>query len=173
VKHWVPALVMVAATAWAAAAASHGANDEATAHEVVMASALGPSSDSLHLSIVQVFFPGLSERVGCRMQVIARNDSHTHISMRALVNTFDDDKAAVDAWLVPTGDLKPGEEVMRIYSCHTAHEAVVSEASPYGWPQVCFIDGKEMSPCPLTLRVVSSLEPPLVSKEGGGKKEGH
>jgi len=161
---------MVTALGWAATAVGHNADDQTASHDVVMTSALGPSSDTLVLSITQVFFPGMSERTGCRMQITARNQSSSRISMRALVNTFDSAKEAVDTWLVPTGDLKPGEEVLRIYSCRTAHDATVSEASPYAWPQTCVIDGAATSPCPVTLHVSSSIAAPPGAKEKG---EGH
>jgi len=137
-----------------------------------MNSALGPSSDILELSITQVFFPGMSEKTGCRMQITAQNRSASSINMRALVNTFDGAKEAVDSWLVPTGELKPGEEVLRIYSCRTAHAAVVSEASPYAWPQTCVIGGVVASPCPLSLHVSMSIAAPPGGKEKE-KGEGH
>ena len=137
-----------------------------------MNSALGPSSDTLELSITQVFFPGMSEKTGCRMQITARNRSPSRINMRALVNTFDGAKEAVDTWLVPTGELKPGEEVLRIYSCRTAHVAAVSEASPYAWPQTCNVDGANASPCPVTLHVSMTIAAPPGGKDKE-KGEGH
>ena len=163
-RRWILAMAMAVA-----AGSGLAAEEQGERHETMM----GSGSERLHLTVEQVFFPGLSERVGCRMQISARNDTGTPVSLRLLVNGFDDSKAVVDTWLVPTGDLKPGEEVMRIYSCVAGHEFAVSEASPYGWPQTCVVDGNTMSPCPLGLAVTTIIQAPKVSKEEGGKKEGH
>ena len=166
--------LVVMASFWAAVAvaSSNSAGEDASTHEIVMKSSVG-GGDTLHLTIMQVFFPGLPERAGCRMQVIARNDGTSRVSMRALVNTFDEAKGAVDTWLVPTGDLKPGEEVLRVYSCRTAHDVAVSEASPYGWPQTCTVNGADTSPCPLTLKVSTSISLPAAKGDKEGKKGGH
>ncbi len=153
----------MAAACWAmsAVAASHPHDNlETTLREVVLTPSVPIADEAVRLTIVQVFFPGVPDRFACRMQVRALNQSGNHINVRTLLNTFDETKESVDSWLVPTGDLAPGQEVLRTYSCRQASAVEVSRETPYGWPGTCAVDGVDISPCPVILHVSSTLELP-------------
>ncbi len=161
-KRWISPLMASMAALWAvaAAAAYHADADPGAVREEVLGPNTSAPPEPVRLSVVQVFFPGVAERFSCRMEVRALNQGSTSVSFSALLKTYDDGKAALDSWLIPTGELAPGQEVLRTYSCHQAASIEVSRQSAYGWPTKCEVDGREASPCPIELHVVSSLSLP-------------
>jgi hypothetical protein len=111
----------------------------------------------LKVSLTQVNFPGVPERSACRLMVRASNEGSQRIAVHALVRTFNSAQASLNTWLIPTGDLAPGQSVERIYSCKMAQEMTLDQASASGWPGRCTIDGEERSPCPATLVLETNL----------------
>jgi hypothetical protein len=124
-----------------------------------------PSEGDIQVQVVEVFYPGLSSRSACRMEMEVRNASPVQASLSTLLKTFNDDKDTVDAWLIPTGTMEPGDRITRIFSCHEAVSLEVNRESQYGWPHVCTINGEARSPCPLRLQVSTSLN---IAPETGG-----
>lgn len=161
-KRWMPPLMAAAAVMWtaAAAAATQPPADQGAVRQEVLAPSTSAPPDPVRLSIIQVFFPGVAERFACRMQVRALNQSTSQVSFSALLKTYDETNAALDSWLIPSGDLEPGQEVLRTYSCRRAASLEVSRRTDYGWPAKCEVDGHEASPCPIELHVTSSLALP-------------
>lgn len=171
-KRWISAVaVAVVAGAGQAWATYHPNPTPGGIREEDLVPNMTGAAQQVRLSVVQVFFPGVPDRFACRMQVRAINDSHARVSFRALLQTFDSDKAALDSWLIPTGQLDPGQEVLRSYSCRQATSIEVSRVTAYGWPTTCEVDGEEASPCPIELHLTSSLAlPPDPNKKKDGKK---
>ena len=124
----------------------------------------------MRLSIEQVFFPGVPDRTACRMQIRVYNDSRSTINLRLLIQTSNVEKEPQDSWLVPAGDLKPGEEVLRLFSCRPSVAVDVMRNSDYGWPITCRIDGDDVVPCPVNIKFHSSLAIPPV-KDPNFKEE--
>ncbi len=115
---------------------------------------------AIRLTLVQVFFPGLPARAGCRMQIRAYNEGRQPVSFRVLVDISYYEKKPVNTWLIPFFNLQPNQEVLRLYSCERARYVRVLTSSPYAWPTACSIGGVRKSPCPLTFRVRSGLALP-------------
>ena len=162
-KRWTPPLMAAVAVTWAVAAmaaATQPPPDEGAIRQEVLAPNTSAPPDRVRLSIVQVFFPGVSERFACRMQVRALNQGASRINFSALLKTYDEGKAPLDSWLIPTGDLAPGQEVLRTYSCRRAASLEISRRTEYGWPVKCEVGGHEASPCPIELHITSSLALP-------------
>ncbi len=113
--------------------------------------------------VQMVFNPGMSDKRGCRLQVFLTNQSKVMINLRTHITTYDSQPEVADVNLVPSGDLMPGQMVMRLYSCKPADAVDVSRDNLYAWPNVCDIDGHEQSPCPVEIHFSSTLgimEPP-------------
>lgn len=125
-----------------------------------------PSMGDIQVLVVEVFYPGLSSRSACRMEMEVRNVSSVQASFSALLKTFNGDKDTVDSWLIPTGTMEPGDQITRVFSCHEASSLEVDRESQYGWPHVCVINGEARSPCPLRLQVSTSLN--IAPGTGGG-----
>ena len=159
---WMPLLVAAVVMAWAvtAAAAYHSSMDPGAVLEEVLAPNTATPPEPVRLTIVQVFFPGVADRFACRMEVRALNQGSSRVNFSTLLKTYDDGKEALDSWLIPTGELAPGQEVLRTYSCHQAASIEISRKSEYGWPAKCEVGGREASPCPIELHVTSSLALP-------------
>ena len=121
----------------------------------------------LKITLTQVNFPGVPERSACRFLVRASNDGSQRIGVHALVRTFDSYQSVLNTWLIPTGDLMPGQTVERIYSCKMAQGLILDQASASGWPGRCTIDGEERSPCPASLVLETNLR--QISTEPSGK----
>lgn len=111
----------------------------------------------MKLVVQQVFNPGMSDKRGCRLQVYMTNTSKVTINLRANVTTYDTQNEVADVNLVPTADLLPGQQVMRLYSCKPAESIEVSRDNLYSWPNVCDINGAEQSPCPVAVHFSSTL----------------
>lgn len=167
---WMPPGLAVGAAMWAVAAAAMSSPDEGAVRHDVLAPNVAGHVDPVRLTIVQVVYPGVSDRFACRMQVRALNEGTSSVNFSALLQTYDRDKKPLDSWLIPTGDLAPGQEVLRTYTCHQAASLEISRDTEYGWPVKCEVDGQEASPCPVELHVTSSmaLPPPPDTKK---KKE--
>jgi hypothetical protein len=153
---------LVAATACLAAAAAmanrpNGGNGGDLGEAILTAASPAEAEGPIRITAVQVFFPGVPERFACRMQLTVANEGDRVISLRTLLTTRDGDNQLVNSWLVPSGILAPGEAVERIYSCKQADRLTVSRESPHGWPTVCVVGGEEVSPCPVALRISTSL----------------
>lgn len=112
----------------------------------------------LKIVLTQISYPGVPERSACRFLVRATNDGSQRIGVHALLRTYDTYQAALNTWLVPTGELAPGQSVERIYSCKLAQSLVLDQGTAGGWPGRCTIDGEERSPCPATLTVETNLQ---------------
>ncbi len=172
-KRWIPAaMVALVAGAGQAWATYHPDPTPGLPREEDLIPNSAGTAQQVRLSVVQVFFPGVPDRFACRMEVRAFNDSHSRINFRTLLQTFGSNKTALDSWLIPTGPLNPGQEVLRTYSCRQASSVEVSRITPYGWPTTCEVNGEEASPCPIELHVTSSLAlPPDPGKKKGKKAE--
>lgn len=112
----------------------------------------------LHITITQVNYPGVPERSACRFLVRATNEGDRKIGAYALMRTFDSFKASLNSWLIPTGELAPGQTVERLYSCKMAQSLVLDQDSATGWPGRCTVDGTELSPCPVTLQLKANID---------------
>lgn len=157
-RSWGTALAL--SILWIAPAVAgnpHAAEGETTLREVTLAPSVPPSDDAVHLTIIEVNFPGLSERSACRLQVLAVNEGGNRIGLRTLLATFSEANGLINNWLVPTGDLDPGGQSLRTYSCKIASTLKVSKESTFGWPHVCDINGNQVSPCPVALKISSNL----------------
>lgn len=111
----------------------------------------------LKIYVTQVYYAGLPDRAACRFVVRAINRTNGHLAAYTLLKTFDGDKAALNTWMVPTGDLAPGETSEKQYSCKTAQYLEVDRQSASGWPGRCELNGKEVTPCPLSVGVEANL----------------
>jgi hypothetical protein len=172
-KRWMPALMAAVAAGWTAAAtaALHPDVDGGAVRVEVLAPNTASRPEPVRLSIVQVFFPGVADRFACRMQVRALNQSTSSVNFSALLKTYDEGKVALDSWLIPTGELAPGQEVLRTYSCRQAASVEISRKSEFGWPTKCEVDGREASPCPIELHVTSSMPLPQPPDKKKSKPE--
>jgi hypothetical protein len=117
----------------------------------------------LKISVTLVNYPGVPDRAACRFVVRAVNQGHERVATYALLRTFNGDKEAVNTWMVPTGDLKPGASSEKLYSCKTARYLQVDRQSLNGWPGRCEINGEERTPCPLTVGLEANLN--LIAKD--------
>lgn len=117
----------------------------------------------LKIVLTQVNYPGVPERSACRFLVRAINESDQRLGAHALLRTFDTYQSSLNAWLVPTGDLAPGQSVERIYSCKMAQSIILDQGTAGGWPGRCTVNGEERSPCPATLVIESNL--PLLKED--------
>lgn len=117
----------------------------------------------LKIVISQVYYPGVPDRVACRFTVRAINQGHERVAAYALLRTLNSDKEIVNTWMVPTGDLAPGESSERLYSCKTAQYLQVDRKSMSGWPGRCEVNGEEQSPCPLIVGLEANLN--LIAKD--------
>lgn len=149
--------LMVAAALSSTAGAVSTVNDQPAS-----AGGGGERGAGLRIIVTQVNYPGVPERSACRFLVRAVNESKQKIGAHALLRTFDSYNASLNTWLVPTGELSPGQTTERIYSCKMAQSMVLDLTSASGWPGRCTIDGTEHSPCPATLQLESNL---LIVKE--------
>jgi len=121
----------------------------------------------LKMVVQMVFNPGMSDKRGCRLQVYYTNTSKVKINLRTNVTTYDSQPEVADVNLVPTGDLAPGQMIMRLYSCKPAEAVEISRENQYAWPNVCDIEGKEQSPCPVAIHFSSTMG--IVEQKDGGK----
>lgn len=112
----------------------------------------------LRINVIQVNYPGVPERSACRLLVRATNEGDQKIGAHALIRTFDTYKASLNSWLVPTGELAPGQTVERIYSCKMAQSLVLDQGTGSGWPGRCTVDGTEVSPCPAALHLETNVQ---------------
>ena len=122
---------------------------------------------------VQIAFnPGMSDRRGCRLQVYITNTSKATISMRVPIETYvnhdDEPPEEADINLVPSGTLKSGQMVMRLFSCKPADLVYVLRDNPYAWPNTCDIDGLEQTPCPVEVHFAATM--PMIDPESFKKK---
>lgn len=124
----------------------------------------GGFGESFTLKMVAqiVYNPGMSDKRGCRLQIYMTNTSKVKINMRAVLTTFMTSEGSSqpeisDVEMVPTADLAPGQQVMRLYSCKPADTVQVTRDNTYTWPNVCDINGEEQSPCPVELHFSSTL----------------
>lgn len=120
-------------------------------------STAGERLGGLRIIITQVSFPGVAESRSCRFSVRAINDSHETVSFYTLLRTFDGAKGELNSWMVPTGDLAPGQASERLYSCKMAQFLSVDRDSMSSWPGRCMINGDERSPCPLTVSLEANM----------------
>jgi hypothetical protein len=146
---------VMAGLLWAAAAAAEPAESIERTEVLLPDSASEPRQ--FRLNVEQVFFPGVPDRVACRMQIRAFNDSKQRIGLRLLIQTYNKEKELLDSWLVPTTELAPGQEMLRLYSCRPAVLVEVMRNSDYGWPNSCQIAGEDTIPCPVVLNYHSAL----------------
>ena len=82
--------------------------------------------------------------------------------MRTLLTTYMTSEGSpqpdvADVEMVPTADLLPGQQIMRLYSCKPAELIEVTRDNSYTWPNVCEINGEEQSPCPVELHFSSTM----------------
>lgn len=155
-----------ASTAWAASSA----NDKPLPPSIaVQRASLEPPAvitdriGGLRIIITQVNYPGVPDRASCRFVVRAVNQGHERIATHALLRTFNGDKEVLNTWMVPTGELAPGQSSERLYSCKTAQYLQIDRQSLNGWPGRCEINGEERTPCPLSVGVEANLN--LIAKE--------
>lgn len=158
----VAAAMLAAACLPSTAGAVSGANDRPLtgSAQSVTYQPLPASTEriaGLKITLTQVNFPGVPERSACRFLVRASNESSQRIGIHALIRTFDSYQASLNTWLIPTGDLAPGQTTERIYSCKMAQGLALDQATASGWPGRCTIDGEERSPCPATLLLETNL----------------
>jgi hypothetical protein len=184
----IAAAGLVALLAVAAAKAQMIEQSQSALARVTLRSPGVPPEGKIRFSVIQVDFPGLPPKTGCRMQIRAYNEGKVPATFRVLVDIRYYEKVPVGTWLVPYTDLQPGQEVLRLYSCKPARYVRILTDSPYAWPTTCSVAGKVRSPCPLVMDVQSSLalpgmkalqvfEPGVVlpgpkKKKGKKKKEG-
>ncbi|MDA8232750.1 MAG: hypothetical protein M0006_15575 [Magnetospirillum sp.] len=129
----------------------------ATLREAVLAPAGTVSGEQVDLTVEQAFYPNLPAKRSCRLEIYAVNRTGRHVGLHALISTRDGNSREVDSWLVPTGEMSPGAEVKRVYSCDKAASIEIMRTTPFGWPKTCNVDGTDVSPCPIALHVTSSL----------------
>lgn len=166
---FVAGMALVAATA-AHAASSSGAKDKPTPPSIaVQRASLKPLSGAseqiggLRIIVTQVNYPGVPDRSACRFLVRAVNEGAERVGAYALMRTYDGEKEELNTWMVPTGDLAPGESAERLYSCKTAQYLSFDRQTMGGWPGRCTVNGEERTPCPLTLSVEANLN--LLAKD--------
>ncbi|MBI5163103.1 MAG: hypothetical protein HY985_04285 [Magnetospirillum sp.] len=168
-RTWLPALTATALAAWAVAASAASPTGDKAApappsmgvlREILLRAPSDTAMGTVAVTVMQINYPGVPERAACRMQIVIANEGKSQINLRTLLVTLDDSKTLIDNWLVPSGTIAPGKSVERLYSCKIASTLTVDRDSAYGWPRQCDVNGVEMSPCPLALRVSSSLPMP-------------
>jgi hypothetical protein len=126
--------------------------------EALLGSDIKTSTDVVRMAILRAVVPGTSEKVGCRMQIISTNDTTHRVNVRILLRTYDARGELVDTWLVPTGELQPGEEFMKVNSCRGGRKMKIARDNKYGWPVTCDVDGEPAAPCPVSLKIRSSMD---------------
>ena len=119
-------------------------------------------SFTLKMAVQIVYNPGMSDKRGCRLQIYMTNTSKVKINMRTLLTTYMTSEGSpqpdvADVEMVPTADLLPGQQIMRLYSCKPAELIEVTRDNSYTWPNVCEINGEEQSPCPVELHFSSTM----------------
>lgn len=111
----------------------------------------------LKIIVSLVNHPGVPDRVSCRFVVRTVNEGRERVAAYALLHTFNGAKSEMNSWMVPTGDLAPGQSAERLYSCKSAQYLVLDQTSIGGWPGRCVVNGEERSPCPLTVALEANL----------------
>ena len=152
-KRWISPL-MAALWAVAAAAAYHADADPGAVREEV----LGPDTCALPekvvMSVVQVFFPGVAERFSCRRGSARPQPGQHQRQLLGPAQDLDDGEASPGPLADPHGELAPGQEVLRTYTCRQAASIEVSRQSAYGSAKASARwSGREASPCPIELHV--------------------
>jgi len=161
------AVAMLCLAAAPALAEGHGGGEKAGGGdaepplhggETLLSSDVKTATDVMRIAVMRAVIPGASEKVGCRIQMISTNDTTHRVNLRVLLSTFDAKGDLVDTWLVPTGELEPGEEFMKVNSCHGGRKMKIARDNKYGWPVSCDVDGEAVAPCPVSLKLKSSME---------------
>lgn len=119
--------------------------------------------DGLKITITQVMYPGVPDRAACRFVVRAYNGGRDTVSAYALLRTLDGEKSELNTWMVPTGQLAPGDTSEKLYSCRNAQYLVIDKQALSSWPGKCTINGEERSPCPLTVALDANLN--IIAKD--------
>lgn len=118
---------------------------------------------SVHIVVTLINYPGVPERSACRMLYKAVNRSGDDIELSTQLHTFDSLKSDLNSWLIPTGSMKPGQAVERLYSCKTPSFIALDQKSDYGWPRSCRVNGEKMTPCPVPVKIDFNL--PLMAED--------
>lgn len=147
---------MLSAPAAATPQAADGAAKPRMARQASIAAPAG--QERVRISVSVISYPGVPERSACRMLFRAVNETGRPVEMAALLHTFDSFRADQNSWLVPTGTMRPGQQIERLYSCKGASYLSLDQGSGNGWPRTCVVDGERMNPCPVALKLDSNLE---------------
>ncbi|MGE5547642.1 MAG: hypothetical protein ACM33T_12135 [Solirubrobacterales bacterium] len=151
--------IAVFVTATSHLAAAPVAGQPTTGSKPLVAASLptGSETGQVRINVSIISYPGVPERSSCRLKFRAVNESGNRVAVSTLLKTFDTYKSDLNSWLVPTGDMAPGQAVERIYSCKSASFITLDKKSDYGWPVTCRVDGEAVSPCPVSLKVDFNL----------------
>lgn len=155
-------------------AAPHAATAESpTSPATLVSTSAGQSR--IHIIVTVVSYPGVPERSACRLLYKAVNQSREEVELSTQLTTFDSEKMDLNTWLVPTGAMKPGQSVERLYSCKTASFITLDQKTDYGWPRSCRVNGEKLTPCTVPVKIDFNLpefagDPPAASL---GKGSGH
>lgn len=111
----------------------------------------------MKVMVQEVFNPGMSDKRGCRLQISFMNQSKVKLNLRMLITTYDSLQQPADTNLVPSGDLEPGQSVMRLFSCKPAETVEAARDNEYAWPNTCDVNGVEQAPCPVAIHFSATL----------------
>jgi hypothetical protein len=127
------------------------------AHEQVFPAPEGGRKGEIRISAVRIRYPGLPEKMSCRVEFFIANTTDKPVAFSGLFRAYKDAKRQreVDAWFVSASEIKPGTMQSRVYSCQTPQYVQIDRTSVYGWPQKCGVDGA--SPCDVAVRVDSNM----------------
>ncbi|WP_148207270.1 hypothetical protein [Paramagnetospirillum magneticum] len=123
-------------------------------------------SDSLGVVSVNATMWAGSGSAKCRVNFTVENYSSANVALGFVARTFGTKDEVVDNWVVTVATLPPNGRTGRLFSCTLgAVELMLIPTSGYDWPPAkCIKGAEEAEPCPLTLKINSTV-PIILKKE--------
>lgn len=129
------------------------------------------ASESLGtVAVIATMWAG-SGSAKCRVNFVIENYSSANVAVGFIARTFGAKDELVDNWVVSVTTLAPNARTGRLFSCTLgATQFTLVPIAGYDWPPAkCVKSGEEAEPCPLTLKLNSTV--PIVLNKTEKKEE--
>ncbi len=129
------------------------------------------ASESLGtVAVIATMWAG-SGSAKCRVNFVIENFSSATVALGFIGRTFGAKDELVDNWVVSVTTLAPNARTGRLFSCTLgATQFTLVPIAGYDWPPAkCVKSGEEAEPCPLTLKLNSTV--PIVLNKTEKKEE--
>jgi hypothetical protein len=129
-------------------------------------------SDSLGVVSVSATMWAGSGSAKCRVNFTIENYSSANVALGFVGRTYGAKDEVVDNWVVTVATLPPNSRTGRLFSCTLgAVEFMMVPISGFDWPPAkCVKAAEETEPCPLTLKITSTV--PIILKKEEKKDDG-